>query len=300
MEFTLSKNEVSGELALVGSETEYMPLTSLHSVVQVLERASRSGSGLTFYSPGLSKEEKVSYSQLLEDSRAKATHIKALLADALSEIVLIHFATHHENITWFWAVLLAGLIPAISPPFVHDEARRRKHLRHVQSLLKDPLVLTSQQLVPEFLDIPLKIRPVEQISLRAESGTNSTPHTNGTNGTGKKQIKPAVLMLTSGSTGNAKAVSLTHRQILHSIQGKIKHHGHQPGGPVLNWIGLDHVASLTETHLTAMALCSDQIQVQATGTKTPPECCAVHYLSVADSHILIRPSSRSATIPTSA
>lgn len=75
-------------------------------------------------------------------------------------------------------------------------------------------------------------------------------------------------MLTSGSTGNVKAVSLTHRQILHSIQGKINHHGHQPGEAVLNWIGFDHVASLAETHLTAMALSSDQVQVQATGKQS--------------------------------
>lgn len=244
------------------------PLTSLHNIVQVLERASQKGSGLTFYPPGLDTEENVTYSQLLEDSRANATRIKTLPATASSEVILIHFATHRENITWFWAVILAGFIPAISPPFVHDEARRRKHLRHVKSLLKDPLVLTSQHLVPEFLDVPLKIQPVEQISLRVENvinGSNATSHVNGTNDAEEKRGKPAVLMLTSGSTGNAKAVSLTHHQILHSISGKIKHHGHQHGRPVLNWIGLDHVASLTETHLTAMALAADQIQVQAAG-----------------------------------
>ncbi|KAH8746947.1 NRPS-like enzyme [Diaporthe sp. PMI_573] len=249
---------------------EYTPLTSLHSIMQLLERASQSGSGLTFYSPGLCKDEKVSYSQLLEDSRAKATHIKAHPAVASSEVILIHFATHHENITWLWAVILAGLIPAISPPFVHDEALRRKHLGHIQSLLKDPLVLTSQQLVPELLDVPLKIQPVEKMSQRVGNRTNGTPHVNGINCPREKQSKPAVLMLTSGSTGNAKAMSLTHHQILHSIRGKIEYHGHQPSDPVLNWIGFDHVASLTETHLTAMALSANQSQVQATDLLADP------------------------------
>lgn len=246
-------------------------LTSLHNIVQVLESASEKDSGLTFYPPGLETEENVTYSQLLEDSRANAARIKALPATTSSEVILIHCATHRENITWFWAVLLAGFIPAISPPFVHDETRRRKHLRHLQTLLEDPLVLTSQRLVPEFLDVPLKIQSVEQISLRVENNTNgihATSHVNGTKDAEERQCKPAVLMLTSGSTGNAKAVSLTHRQILHSISGKIKHHGHQHGLPVLNWIGLDHVASLTETHLTAMALSADQIQVQAAGQQT--------------------------------
>lgn len=265
---SFSKTEVYDELALVGSKAEDLPLTSLYSIVQLLECASKSGAGLIFYPPGISMEEKVSYAQLLEDSSVKAAQIRALPAAATSEVMLIHFSTHRENITWFWAVLIAGFIPAISSPFVHDDARRKKHLRHVQRLFKDPLVLTSQQLIPEFLDLPLKLQPVEQIILAAANGTNNIPHVNDRCGTAEKQSDPAVLMLTSGSTGNVKAVSLTHRQILHSIQGKINHHGHQPGEAVLNWIGFDHVASLTETHLTAMALSSDQVQVQATGKQS--------------------------------
>lgn len=154
---SLSKTQVYDELALVGSKAEDLPLTSLYSIVQLLERASKSGAGLIFYTPGISMEEKVSYAQLLEDSSVKAAQIRALPAAATSEVMLIHFSTHRENITWFWAVLIAGFIPAISSPFVHDDARRKKHLRHVQGLLKDPLVLTSQQLIPEFLDLPLKL-----------------------------------------------------------------------------------------------------------------------------------------------
>lgn len=268
MECSLSKNEAYCEMALVGSEARDLPLTSLHSIVQILERASKSGAGLTFYPPGSSKEEKVLYTQLLEDSWAKAEHIKALPAAATSEVMLIHFETHRESITWFWAALIAGFIPAISPPPMHDEARRKKHLRHVQNLLKDPLVLTSQKFIPEFLDLPLKLQSVEQIIQPATNGSNGIPQFNDRYGTAETQSSPAVFMLTSGSTGNVKAVSLTHRQILQSIQGKINHHGHRPGGAVLNSIGFDHVASLTETHLTAMALSSEQVQVQAAGKQS--------------------------------
>lgn len=268
MELSISKNEAYGELALVGSKAESMPLTSLYSIVQLLERASKIDAGLTFYPPGIPNEEEVSYAQLLEGSWVKAAHIKALPAAATSEVILIHFLTHRESITWFWAALIAGFIPAISPPLVHDEARRRKHLRHVQTLLKDPLVLTSQRLIHEFLDLPLKLQPVEQIGLAATNDNNGTESFHDRYRIAENRSKPAVLMLTSGSTGNVKAVSLTHRQILESIQSKTKHHGYQPGGTVLNWIGFDHVASLTETHLTAMALSSDQVQVHATGKQS--------------------------------
>lgn len=56
-------------------------------------------------------------------------------------------------------------------------------------------------------------------------------------------------MITSGSTGNAKAVRLTHGQILASIESKGRAHFTNRHPTFLNWIGFDHVACLTENHL---------------------------------------------------
>ncbi|KAI9666525.1 MAG: putative NRPS-like protein biosynthetic cluster [Bathelium mastoideum] len=74
----------------------------------------------------------------------------------------------------------------------------------------------------------------------------------------------AMLMLTSGSTGNAKAVCLTHEQILTACKGKLLCLPLQQDAVVLNWIGLDHVGSLTELHLTAMVAGCSQVHVPAT------------------------------------
>jgi acyl-CoA synthetase (AMP-forming)/AMP-acid ligase II/thioesterase domain-containing protein len=71
----------------------------------------------------------------------------------------------------------------------------------------------------------------------------------------------AALMLTSGSTGAAKAVCLRHEQILTACEGKLSHMPLPRGAVVLNWIGLDHVGSLTELHLTAMVAGCDQVHV---------------------------------------
>ena len=85
-------------------------------------------------------------------------------------------------------------------------------------------------------------------------------HTNGatcsTNGV-------AFLMLTSGSTGNAKAVCLTHKQLFAAIRGKLSVMPLPQGSALLNWIALDHVASLVEIHLCAMFAGVDQIHVPA-------------------------------------
>lgn len=73
----------------------------------------------------------------------------------------------------------------------------------------------------------------------------------------------AVLMLTSGSTGNAKAVCLTHRQVFAAITGKLYGMPVPQRSALLNWIALDHVASLIEIHLCAMYAGLDQVHVAA-------------------------------------
>ena len=77
-------------------------------------------------------------------------------------------------------------------------------------------------------------------------------------------------MLTSGSTGNAKAVSLTHGQILASIMGNSSIAALSKRHVFLNWVGIDHVAGLLETQLEAIYAGMDQIHVQPTDLIVDP------------------------------
>ncbi|RYP50582.1 hypothetical protein DL768_003927 [Monosporascus sp. mg162] len=81
----------------------------------------------------------------------------------------------------------------------------------------------------------------------------------------------AMLMLTSGSTGNAKAVRFTHRQVLDAVAGKAAVRVLPPDRPFLNWIGLDHVAGLIEIHLQALWLGTDQVHVSAADVVPSPK-----------------------------
>ena len=173
--------------------------------------------------------------------------------------MLIHFDQHLESLEWFWAVVVAGYVPAVSTPFVNDLDQRRKHLVHLNSLLKRPVVLTNRRLAPEFLGLDeLRISTVESLHLR-DGNAPGAQH----DGAAKAPEDLAVLMLTSGSTGNAKAVCLRHGQMIRAVQGKSQHHDIREGDVFLNWIGLDHVANLTEVHLHAMHLGSEQVHAQA-------------------------------------
>jgi acyl-CoA synthetase (AMP-forming)/AMP-acid ligase II len=81
---------------------------------------------------------------------------------------------------------------------------------------------------------------------------------------------PPVYMLTSGSSGNAKAVELQSHQIFASMNGKVKGLGSKSDDVFLNWIGFDHVANLTECHLHAMYLGADQHHVPAADVISEP------------------------------
>ncbi|GAW24149.1 hypothetical protein ANO14919_137300 [Xylariales sp. No.14919] len=79
-----------------------------------------------------------------------------------------------------------------------------------------------------------------------------------------------MLMLTSGSTGNAKAVCLLHQNILAALLGKSSMRQLPSDRPLPNWIGPDHVASLVEVHMQALFFNVDQVHVQSADVLSRP------------------------------
>lgn len=237
--------------------TALEPLESVNSLEQLLKRASSTSGGLVFYSDedGVPKSSTMSYRELLADARDKASLIRRRMKTQSPEkVVLLHFDSHRDNILWFWAATIAGQLPAISLPLVNDTTQRKKHLTHLHSMLGGPVIFTTEALSKEFLHVgldQLDLCVVETLQ-RSEAGSNDKHELSSIPSQQSKAGNDiAVLMLTSGSTGNVKAVPLRHRQVLASVQGKSKHHGTRQGDVFLNWVGLDHVANLTEVHLHA-------------------------------------------------
>ncbi len=197
----------------------------------------------------------------------------------------------------------------ISTPFSNDIEQRKRHILHLEILLNHPTWITKQDLLPEFIDVEsLSILTVEQVR-STEPGLRSVPSGDDSRSNGAsslfhfgsllsngKSVPPttsqhpsptfsqdhdlgrlkqrtdlAALMLTSGSCGNSKAVCLEHGQILAAFSGKSIHHGTSSNDTFLNWIGMDHVANLTEVHLHAMILQADQVHIQAADLLCEPQ-----------------------------
>lgn len=211
------------------------PVLPVDSLARLLARAATSDAGIVTYAPhaDISSSTRTTYRSLFETAKEKARLLHHIDGISPSSIILIHFDNHADNIVWFWAVTLAGYLPAISTPLANDTVQRKRHLSHLHVLLKDPIVLTSNTLLPDFLDdCELRLQPVELLALAALPEKAFPDHDS------RRGDDLAVLMLTSGSTGNAKAVGLRHGQILTSMAGKSEHHGVGTDDTFLNWIGM--------------------------------------------------------------
>jgi acyl-CoA synthetase (AMP-forming)/AMP-acid ligase II len=203
---------------------------------------------LTFLHDDASVLTAISYADLFD---VASVYARRLLSAGLtpSDIVLASFPDHESHIYLFWACCLAG-IPFCPLPALHPDPSRQSMLfNHLQSLFHKPTLVASastiqgvQNLVPELKALVLDDLPVANVDTLEGIFPVREPSPNDI----------VCFMLTSGSTGNSKAVSLRHSNLLSSIRGKIRHHGTTTDSRFLNWIAFDHVACVSEVHLQAL------------------------------------------------
>ncbi|PYH44041.1 putative NRPS-like enzyme [Aspergillus saccharolyticus JOP 1030-1] len=238
------------------------------SLPAILTAAAQSPTGICIYAPGqvAGSPARLSYADLARRAHEDACVLLNHIHD--QPVVLIHLDNHADNIRWFWAVVYAGLLPAMSTPLSQNAPQRAQHLQDLQELLEAPVVLTSAGLLAQFPEL------TQPRTLTIEQLGHADPRRDATAERAPPQPRqgdaPAVLMLTSGSTGPAKAVSLTVPQMVAALRSKSRAEAYTHRSVLLNWIGLDHVANLLEIHLNAIFTATEQVQVQARDVLTDP------------------------------
>jgi acyl-CoA synthetase (AMP-forming)/AMP-acid ligase II/thioesterase domain-containing protein/acyl carrier protein len=196
---------------------------------------------------------------------------RALLSQGIvtpSEPVVLYFEDNHASVIWYWATIIAGAVPALLPPMKAASLTQTNFLKHVSSLLKRPVLLTSRALMTSFEESEgaLKAFAVEDMPLDIPPGTPAS-----LNDPGKgHEHEAATYLFTSGSTGPSKAVEFSHAQLIASSQIKAEANAMDADKTFLSWISFDHSVSICELHLHAMFAGANQVMIPASKMTADP------------------------------
>jgi acyl-CoA synthetase (AMP-forming)/AMP-acid ligase II/thioesterase domain-containing protein len=221
------------------------------NITQLLLRAARFHplAGLVFVSERDADFALVSHGALLRQSRRILGGLRATGRAPGTTAALI-FEGAQDFIPAWWACVLGGYVPCLVLPIRNDALRWARHWEHLNKVLEGPLVLTTRVLRRELAGL----EGMDLEELRA-----SAPADHDYEATARD---PAVLMLTSGSTGNSKAVVLTHGNLVASLAAKAQRQDMTARDIALNWISCDHVAALLEMHLLALYAGATQLHAE--------------------------------------
>ncbi|MCG9629134.1 AMP-binding protein, partial [Vibrio mediterranei] len=181
----------------------------------------------------------MSYASLLERSELFARNLILSGIVEKTKIALLIDETF-DFFTAFWGCIIAGCIPCTLTK-INDVERWETHLIHINSLLDNPLLITTDTHIDSVSHLNAYkfdkyLESSEQVRLPTLRDPSET----------------AVIVLTSGSTGNSKGVVLSHRHLFSSVVGRQGCRNFCSEDIILNWISFDHVASLTESHMIAL------------------------------------------------
>ncbi|WFB07459.1 non-ribosomal peptide synthetase [Streptomyces sp. LX-29] len=220
-------------------------------MIQLLVRAARDhpAAGLRYIS---AEAEGGAISQSYPELLAEAREMLGGLRDRglrPGDRVALLVPDQREFVTAFWACLLGGFVPCplVQPP--GTVTRWAAQLTHLDRLLDGPLLVTT-----EALAAGLPVVPGRGTALLEELRGDHAPAPD--HPAAPEDL--ALLVLTSGSTGNAKAVMLTHGNLLASMAGKAETQRLTAADTTFNWISFDHVAALLEAHLLPLAVGATQ------------------------------------------
>jgi len=162
-----------------------------------------------------------------------------------------------------------GYVPCPLAPIRNDPERSARHFAHVDALLDRPLFISTEHLLCE---LPQSVAAMHLDALRTRVA-EPTVHQ-------AALWDAAVLMLTSGSTGNSKAVELTHGNVLASMAGRAERLELTCADITLNWIAFDHVAALMESHMIAVYVGANQVHADPIAMVADP----LQFLRLIDRH----------------
>ncbi|NJO78292.1 MAG: AMP-binding protein [Cyanobacteria bacterium RM1_2_2] len=233
---------------------------------QLLYQAAQGTHGI-FHRLANSLEATQTYAELLHEAACVLQGLRRLGLQP-QDCVILHCSTSRAFLTAFWGCVLGGFVPVpIAPALDYStDNYKTSGLRCAVQSLEQPIILTCQALQGA----------VQEYCQKFVARFDATPPLNSDRvvtldalmmnppATEFHAAQPddlALLLFTSGSTGVPKGVMLSHRNLLVSMYGMATVNQCSADAISLNWMPLEHVASLVMFHLTQVYVGCQQVQV---------------------------------------
>lgn len=251
--------------------------SGMNNLGEVLVAAARSNSGLIWLDED-GVEHNRSYAALLDDCRhvLDGLHRAGLVQ---GDRVLLPVDRIGDTLAILWACFLGGIVavPMAPPAVIEDGVLPLQKLHGVWTLLGQPLVVTDSTRLSALSAYADKagwagFRILATTDLRSGNAVQDFPAV--------APGDPAMLSLTSGSTGLSKAAILTHANALAMVAGTIQANGFTAADVTLNWMPLDHPGANVFLGVMPAILGSWQIHVPTAHILTDP----LRWLALIDRH----------------
>lgn len=199
------------------------------------------------------------YAQLLQKASCVLAGLRAKKLEVGTPIIF-QVRDNADFLVGFWGCLLGGFIPvpmAVAADFQTDTAAI-ENIHRVCAMLGDAPILTTSQLFEEVSTMPW---PQGQNPLRAINLAELESFEADINYHKASPTDVTLIMLTSGTTGAAKGVPLSHQNLITYSVGSAEVNQLSQKTITLNWMPLDHVAGITMSHLRDVYLGCEQVHV---------------------------------------
>ncbi len=257
------------------SHGDALPISVLttQTLPEILEAAAKCSTGIIFIDE-VNSELLQSYESLLLEASCILRGLRQHGLQSQDKVILQLQPRYF--FAGLWACFLGGFVPI---PLGVDLTSSR--LDRVWEMCDCPLVITDNNLnsLSRSPQPPSKKKSRDnflQITL-VEELLNNPPDKNYHRG---NLDDLALLLFTSGSTGKPKGVMLSARNLIASVYGMAKVNNLSQPDITLNWMPLEHVASLVMFHLTEVYLGCQQIQVKSELILQNP----LHWLDLIDKY----------------